>query len=284
MQALEVVIEVLNKNIVEKVSEKTRRGPKGYKLLLRLRLLLYAVLIEVFETRNLARHFEQKSFALAKLGFKKMPSRRTMDRWKKKHDFVLGQIIRLLGDKYLQLNESEWTVLDSTPLVDEADPDATIGHNSQGEFIGFKLHMSCDEYEVPLRAEFTQAHVHDSQKAHGLLAPTPRVGGDAAYDFKELKKSVKEQGSRGIFVHNPRREGKQAKKKTPKILKVVRIVIEECNGFIKSKVMKHCWTMFKGLKAKATFALTAVLAMQALAIYNLKRFGYPSIRIAHLRV
>lgn len=71
MQALNVVSDVLNINIVEKVSEKTRRGPKGYKLLLRLRLLLYAVLIEVFETRNLVRHFEQKSFALAKLGFKK---------------------------------------------------------------------------------------------------------------------------------------------------------------------------------------------------------------------
>ena len=64
----------------------------------------------------------------------------------------------------------------------------------------------------------------------------------------------------------------------------MRIIIEECNGFIKSKVMKHCWVMFKGFKAKATFALTAVLAMQALAIYNLKKFGYPSIRIAHLRV
>ena len=284
MQALEVVIELLDKNIVEKVTEKTRRGPRGYKLLLRLRLLLYAVLIEVFETRNLVRHFEKKSFVVTKLGFKNMPSRRTMDRWKKKHDFELGQLIKLAGDKYLQLNESEWTVLDSTPLIDEADPDATVGYNSQGQFIGFKLHMSCDEYEVPLRAEFTQAHVHDSQKAHELLAPTPRVGGDSAYDFKELKTAVKEQGSKGTFVHNPRREGKEAKKPTPKFLKVVRIIIEQCNGFIKSKVMKHAWKIFKGLKAKATFALTAVLAMQALAIYNLKKFGYPSIRIAELRI
>ena len=64
MQALEVVMGLLDKNIVEKITEKTRRGPKGYKLLLRLRLLLYAVLIEVFETKNLLRHFEKKSFAL----------------------------------------------------------------------------------------------------------------------------------------------------------------------------------------------------------------------------
>ena len=284
MEALEVVLEILNKNVVEKISEMKRRGPKGYKLLLRLRLLLYAVLMELFETRNLVRHLQKRPKVIWIMGFESMPSKRTMDRWKKKHDFELGQVIKILGDRYLQLNKSEWTVLDSTPLVDESDPEATVGYNSQGQFIGFKLHMSCDEYEVPLRAEFTQAHVHDSKKAHGILAKTPNVGGDCAYDFKELKKLVKKQGSKGIFVHNPRREGKEAKRKTPKVLKAVRITIEECNGFIKSKVMKHAWILFKGLKAKATFALTAVLAMQALALYNLRHFGYPSIRIAELSV
>jgi hypothetical protein len=48
--------------------------------------------------------------------------------------------------------------------------------------------------------------------------------------------------------------------------------------------MRHFWTKIKGLKAKAVFALTAVLAVQALAIYNLKKFGYPSIRISEVRV
>lgn len=284
MQALSIVLELLNKNIVEKVTEKPRRGPKGYKLLLRLRILLYAVLVEIFETRNLVRHLIKRPYVWKKLGFKQMPSKRTLDRWKKKHDFELGQAIRLIGDKYLQLNESEWTILDSTPIVDEADPDATTGYNSQGPFIGFKLHMSCDEYEVPLRAELTQAHVHDSQKGEILLAPTPKGGGDSAYDCEELKQQAKAQGTKLITVHNPRREGKEAKRPTPKILKKVRVIIEQCNGFIKSKVMKHLWVLVKGLKAKATFCLTAVLAIQALAIYNLKRYGYPSIRIAELRV
>lgn len=284
MQALEIVLKVLNKNIVEKVSEKKRRGPKGYNLLLRLRLLLFGVLKELFETRNLIRHLRHNPNVIKKLGFDNTPSRKTIRRWKRKHDFELGQLIKLVGNTYLQLKESQWTVLDSTPIVDELDEDATTGYNSQGPFIGFKLHMSCDEKEVPLRAEFTQAHVHDSQKAHELLAPTPKVGGDSAYDFEELKVSVKEQGSKGYFVHNPRREGKEAKKPTPKILKAVRIVIEQCNGFTKSQVMKHFWTKIKGLKTKATFVLTAVLAVQALAIYNLKKFGYPSIRIAEVRV
>lgn len=284
MQALDIVMEVLNKNIVEKITERPRRGPKGYKLLLRLRILLYAVLKEIFETRNLVRHLRKKPTVICKLGFKKMPSKRTLDRWKKKHDFELGQAIKLTGDRYLQLSESEWCLLDSTPLVDELDEEATVGHNSQGSFVGFKLHMSCDEYEVPLRAEFTQAHVHDSQKAFDIFVPTNRAGGDCAYDFKELKRHAKESGTKLLTSHNPRREGKETKKPTPKILKKFKVAIEQCNGFIKSKVMKHAWGLVKGLKAKATFAFTAVLAMQGLAIYNIKRFGYPSIRIAELRV
>jgi hypothetical protein len=283
MQAIRVVLEVLNINVVEKVTEKPRSGPKGYKLLLRLRILLYAVLMELFETRNLARHLRKKPGVLCKLGFRSVPSRRTLDRWKKKHNFELGQVIKLVGDRYLQLNESEWTILDSTPIVDENDPDATVGYNSRGQFIGFKLHMSCDEYEVPLRAVFTQAHVHDRQKGDELLAPTPKAGGDSAYDCKELKKNAKIGGTKLITSHNPRREGKAAKKPTPKMLKKVRVVIEQCNGFVKSKVMKHAWNIIIGLKAKATFALTAVLAVQALAIYNLIHHGYPSIRIAELR-
>lgn len=284
MQALTVVMEVLNKNVVEKVTEKPRRGPKGYKLLLRLRILLYAVLAEIFETRNLVRHLRKKPYIWKNLGFRTLPSKRTLDRWKKKHDFELGQVIKLTGDKYLQLSESQWCVLDSTPIVDECDNEATVGYNSQGSFVGFKLHMSCDEFEVPLRAEFTQAHVHDSQKAKEIFVSTKKAGGDCAYDFKELKQHAKKNGTKLITSHNPRREGKEKKKPTPKILKKVRIIIEQCNGFIKSKVMKHMWTIVKGLKAKATFVFTAVLAVQALAIYNLRKYGYPSIRIADLRV
>ena len=68
---------------------------------------------------------------------------------------------------------------------------------------------------------FSDANVHDSKKAFVLLSPTPRVGGDPAYDFKELKKAV--------------------------------------------------------------FALTAVLALQAVAISNLIEWGYPSVRISDVR-
>ena len=101
---------------------------------------------------------------------------------------------------------------------------------------------------------------------------------------EDIKKATKEQGSKPLFVHNPRREGKAKKKRTPRILRVVRVVIEQCNGLIKSEVMQHAWRMVKGLAKKTVFALTAVFAIQALALYNVKRYGYPSIRIQEIRV
>ncbi len=56
------------------------------------------------------------------------------------------------------------------------------------------------------------------------------------------------------------------------------------HDFELGQVIKLIWTIVKGLKAKATFVLIAVLAMQAIAIYNIKRVGYPLIRIAEPRV
>lgn len=284
MEALDVVLALLHKSVAHEIVVQVKRGPKGYGLVLKLRILLYATLIEVFSTRKLVKHLKKRCSVLRRLGFSTMPDKRTIDRWKKTVDYELQQVITFAGDRYLQLSESEWTILDSTPLVDENDPDATIGYNSQGLFVGFKLHMSCDEKEVPLRACVTQAHVHDSQKAKEILAPTEKAGGDCGYDAKELKQHAKAHGTTLITSHNPRRQGTQAKKPTPKILKAVRYHIEQCNGFIKSQVMKHLWTLVKGLKAKTVFALCAVLAIQALAIFNLTTWGYPSIRIQEMRI
>lgn len=284
MEALDVVIAILHKNIANEIVLTVRPGPKGYGILLKLKLLLYAMLMEIFSTRELVKHLKKRPEVVQQLGFPSIPDKRTIDRWKKSVDYELQQVVRLVGDRYRRLNGSEWTILDSTPLVDEQDPDATVGHNSQGPFIGFKLHMSCDEHEVPLRAVITQAHVHDSQRAEQLFAPTRYGGADAAYDSKELRRKAKRRGMRLITSHNPRRLGKAKKKRTPNILRKVRFIIEECNGFVKSQVMKHAWTLVNGLAAKTVFALTAVLAVQGLALCNLLAWGYPSIRIQEVRI
>jgi hypothetical protein len=282
MQTVDVVLCVLFKAVVRRV-EQRRRGPKGYGLLRILRLLLYSVLEEIFSTRELRKHLKKNPRVVRKLGFRKLPCRRAIDGWFEKYDFVLDRIIHITGTRYLQLNKSEWTLLDSTPIEDLEDPDAKIGHTSKGEFKGFKIHASCDEYRVPLRATFTTGEVHDSQCALLILAPTPCVGGDAAYDFEKLKIKVIEQGSTGYFVHNPRREGKEKKRPTPEILKKKRVCIEQCNSIIKEQVLKRKWTDIKGFAKKATRCLLAVLALQALAICNLLTWGYPSLRISNLR-
>ncbi len=283
MQAIHVVLCVLKNELVRKVVMK-RRGPRGHGILRILRLLLYAVLMEIFSTRKLMKHLRKRPSVWRNLGFTTCPSKRSIDRWKKKYEHQLEYLIRLVGDWYTQLNESEWTVLDSTPLQDPEDPDARKGYTSRGEFWGFKVHMSCDEYRVPLRATFTTGNVHDAHEAFILLAPTKNTGGDSAYDFEDLKIMVANQGGKPYFVHNPRREGAQKKKPTPRKLKKVRICIEQCNGILKNDVMCKAWKKVKGYAAKATFALLSVLALQAFALYNLITTGYPSLKINELRI
>jgi len=282
MQTVDVVLGVVNKSLVKQL-KFVRRGPKGYGLMLVLRLLLYSVLAEVFSTRKLVKHLRKRPRKWKKLGFAKLPCRRTLDDWFAKYEFLLEEIIAITGDRYLQLSESEWVILDSTPIPDRTDPDARKGYTSKGPFWGFKVHASCDEYCVPLRACFTTGNVHDSKKAHNLLALTPKVGGDSAYDFEELKITVVEQGSEGYFVHNPRREGKEKKRPTPKILSKKRVCVEQCNSILKEQVLRRTWTDIKGFAKKATRCLLAVLALQALAIYNIRTWGYPSVRIGDLR-
>jgi len=39
----------------------------------------------------------------------------------------LHVIITLLGDKYIELNNPEWSIYDSTPIKDEMDIEGKIG-------------------------------------------------------------------------------------------------------------------------------------------------------------
>src|SRR3989338_9701681 len=117
MQTVDVVIGVLNKSVVDSISKK-RRGPKGYGLLRILRLLLYSVLAEIFSTRELVKHLRKRPRVLKELGFAKLPCRSALDGWFEKYDGLLDTIIQITGDRYLQLNKSEWTLIDSTQIED----------------------------------------------------------------------------------------------------------------------------------------------------------------------
>lgn len=284
MEALNIVKEVLTNKLIACLELPSHSGPKGYPLILRLRLLLYGHLKGYLSTRKLRRHLKKHPEVLKQLGFKTLPNRRTIDRWKRKLAKLMPQLVRKTGSIYLQQRGSEWTIVDSTPLEDEKDPDAKVGYTSKGKFKGFKLHMSCDELEVPLRADVTTGNVHDSMKGEELLAPTPRSGGDSGYNADRIKRAARTMESKLITGHNPRREGKAKKRKASRILKKVRFIVEQCNSLIKNEVMLKSWTIVKGLAAKTFFALMAVFAIQTMALWNLKHYGYPSIRINDVRV
>jgi len=277
-----VTTTVIDKKLVETI-ERRRRGAPGYGLLAVLRVLVYALLAECFSTRKLWRHLRRRPQVVARLGLSALPHRRTLNRWRLRYQRELEECIALLGDKYLARRGSVWTILDSTPLEDENDPDAQVGHTSKGAFKGFKLHMSCDEDRVPLRATFTTGNVHDSVMGKHLLTKTALTGGDAGYDDEQLKKAARKRDSTPIFVHNPRRAGKKAKQTTWPPLTTVRVCIEQCNSIVKTQTMKSLWTTIKGFFAKATFALAAVLATQALAMYNLTTRGHPTLRMTEVR-
>lgn len=279
-----IVTTLIDKKLVEKV-QRRRRGPKGHGTRCIIRLLVYAILMQIFSTRKLNKHLRKHADVWCRLGFNTRPSRSSINRWRKSYQKELKACITLFGDQYLKERKSSiWTILDSTPLEDQWDPDARVGHTSKGLFKGFKLHMSCDEDRVPLRADFTTGNIHDKSIGEELLTGTKLHGGDAGYDAEDLKEKIRERNSVPVIVHNPRREGKHKKQSTPKILKAVRVCIEQCNSIVKTQVMQNAWAQFKGFLAKATFALASVLALQALAIYNLRMTGYPGIRISEVRI
>jgi len=280
MQHVIVVVKgVVNKNLLRGLDSKTH----GHEIVVIIRLFCFLMIMRVFSTREAVKLLKKNSFVWKRLGFKSKPSRASIDRWKKNYWYLVEQLTDKLGKQYLQERSPEWTILDSTPIEDIKDKEGKYGHCSKGRFFGFKLHMSCDEKLVPLKAVFTKGNIHDSTQASNLLAPTPRVGGDSAYDFQELKDKAKQNKSKTYFVHNPRRLGKEKKKKTPKILRKVRVTVEQCNSFVKEQVMQKAWNKIKGYAAKATFVLTAVLVTQILALHNLRTWGYPSIRISEVR-
>ena len=96
MQTVNVVLGVLNKFCVNQI-DFVRRGPKGYGLLPILRLLLYSVLAEIFSTRLLIKHLKQRPNISKRLGFKRIPSRRSLDDLIQKYNGLLDILLSMVG-------------------------------------------------------------------------------------------------------------------------------------------------------------------------------------------
>ncbi|WP_157198853.1 hypothetical protein [Methanothermococcus okinawensis] len=60
--------------------------------------------------------------------------------------------------------------------------------------------------------------------------------------------------------------------------------IEQLNSIVKNQIMNRFWTNIKGFKKKYIFCMLSVAVAQVLAIYTLKTYVNPFIRIKEVRV
>lgn len=253
---------VLNKSIVPK--QPKRRGRKGYGAVLIVRLLVYSVLAGIFSSRGLRAHLEKQRGKIAKaLGFKTVPHRTTISRWKRKHILVF-QTLNRVGDLIQMIMPTLLEIVDSTEIEDSSDPDARKGKTSKGWFEGFKLHVSINQLRIPLRAVFTAGNRHDSPMLPYLLVACLYLLGDAGYDSKKNRGKVRGMGGIPLIDRNPRNTGKRYKR--PWLLKKLRYLVEQFNSLLKNEVLQRYWKRVKGFDRKATLAYSAVIAIQVMAI------------------
>ena len=276
MQALEIIVGVVNKRFLQSLYKK-RKGRKGYGKVRIIRLLVFLQAEKITENKKAVRFLKKYPKIKKKLGFREIPNRRSIRRWKRDYALILEQVVTILGDKYSQMKKINYTAIDSAPLQDSKDPEARSGKSSRGWFKGFKLHINCDDLAVPLRAKVTTGNVHDSKPAEELFVESPVTLADAAYDSKKLREIATEKKTHLIADENLRRSCK--KKERPLILKKLRYIVEQSLSLLKDKTMKHTWHRVKGFAQKITYALSAVILVQALAIYTVAKTGFPELKI-----
>ncbi len=261
--AQEIIRLVINKSVVPK--QPKRRGRKGYGAVLIARLLVYSVLVGIFSNSRLKRHLEGHRNSIARvLGFKTVPDRTTIGRWKRKYFRLLLEVLNRLGDFIPFIVPTVIEVVDSTELEDPGDPDARKGKTSKGWFEGFKVHVGINQLKIPLRAIFTTGNRHDSPMLPYLLVTCLYLLGDAAYDSKSNRKKVRDMDSVPVIDRNPRNTGKKYKR--PWLLKKFRYLVEQFNSLLKNEALNRYWGKVKGFSRKATLVYSAIVAIQVMAI------------------
>ncbi|MDI6825975.1 MAG: transposase [Candidatus Aenigmarchaeota archaeon] len=270
-KAYEIVRLLINKKIVH---EKHGRGRKGYGVLRRVRLLAYAMLKRIHTDKGLIEHLKKNPRVTRILGFKTIPHRTTIGRWKN-HSDALKQTFNRLSDMIQSMIPTELLIVDSTPLEDD-DPDARVGFYSRGPFKGFKTHSSINQAGIPLRAEVTTGNRHDCPLLPKLLVKSVQTLGDSGYDSKSNRKAIRSIGSKSIIAKNRRRSKKR--RWVPKILKKKRYIVEQFNSLLK-EVLRECWKRFRGLEKKASVVYSALISILLIALQAMIR---KLINFAHI--
>ena len=146
-------------------------------------------------------------------GFLKVPSLRTLNRFRARRHRLIDSVFKKLSDRFAEVHAlGEHLVVDSTPIpVQEKDPDARKGYSTHGWFYGYKLHLlaSC-ETKLPLRAVLTRGNRHAAPLLPRLLKTQPHTAGryllaDAGYDSEENVATSWESGAAPLLQLNKRR-------------------------------------------------------------------------------
>jgi len=261
-EAAELVRLTVNRTAVQ---ERGGRGRRGYGRLLAARFLVFAQLVGIHKDEALERYMRENRGIARILGFREIPDRATIGRWKQKLAPVTKETFEKLSAVIGMLAESELLAVDSTPLEDPHDPDAEWGFYSRGAFKGFKVHVSVDQEGLPRKALVTPGNRHDSPFLPELVEGqrAKHVVADAGYDAKENRRACRRIGAKPHIARNPRRSGKH--RYTPALCKRKRYVVEQFNSRLK-EMLQGCWVRFKGLARKATIVYCALIAMLAIAL------------------
>lgn len=278
-----VIRTIVNKIIVPQ--RPKQRGRKGYGNLLIARLLVYVIVTRIFSNKGMKTHLENNTNYAKILGFKTIPHRTTISRWKKKHE-LLFQVINNLGNLVQLLIAATLQIADSTPIPDDKDPDAKKGKTSKGWFTGFKAHVLINQLGIPIRAVLTTGNVYDSTQLPNLIEGLKSLFliGDKGHDSKYNRKFARKQGMVPIIPRNRRRSKRKPRKPRYYILyKHFKYLVEQSNSLLKKEMLKGYWVKVRGFERKATFVYSGIIAIQLIAINALINGDEELLRISKYR-
>lgn len=270
MSTVELVRQAVNKSFLP--VQKRHRGRRGYARIARLRLLVYQRIKKIGDDSKLHRHLKKNPKVARGFGFKKIPHRTQIGRWRRKHWTDLQKISERLAE--LVATPVKEIHRDSTELVDCHDSESEWGYCSKGFFFGFKVHSVVQQDGLPLRAIVTPGNVFDGtvgpELVDGLgVEPGCISTADAAYDDRNNRAADLWIGAVSAIPLNQRRSKKRLH--MPKKLRLVYSKLhykaEQLNSLLK-ETLDCAWQRFEGLAAKRGLIYAQIIAILACALEN----------------
>ena len=267
MEACEVVRLFVNKAIVPVVSK--RPGNPSYGQVKALRVLVYARLKGLDNDTRLIEYLKKHRSTAKTLGLhNSVPDRTTIGRWWKRYLHLLEETFLNITNMLLLVEPTKTVIVDSTPLEDLYDLEATWGYTGRGSFRGFKLHAAVNQLGLPLRAIVTPGNCNDGPFLPKLVddLEADYVLADAGYCSKRNFQAARAIGAVAFIADNPRRKGRACKIESSMRLKKERYVIEQFNGHLKANLLNECWIRPKGLVKKAAMVTAGLISYNIEAI------------------